>query len=244
MNLRAAVKYKSGAALKSAGIFSAVLLAVQLVVQATARAAAADGGNSITIYSGYIFGAWVMMLVLGIVSVREDLRFFIQNGVGRRTTFAAQWVNALELATLLSLGGTAFQLLGGAIAGEALYVQVGGLYGALYARGAAFLTLGQQAEAIVLHMSFLAMAYMGGMFFSLLFYVLNKTMQVVAGVALPLLVFGGAPFLWDRFSGPITAAFHFLEGSPWHLLQALLFITAVVGTVNGLITRRIPIRGL
>jgi hypothetical protein len=88
------------------------------------------------------------------------------------------------------------------------------------------------------------MAYMGGMFFSLLFYVLNKTMQIVVAVSIPFLLFGGIPFLWPYFSGPLTAVYRFCVVNSWNLLLVFLIVTAIIGAVNGLITRRIPIRGL
>lgn len=244
MNLRAAVHYKSKDMLKSAGTYFIVLLTILLAVIAIARINVSNGGSSYVTFSGYTIGAWVMMLVMGICAIREDLRFFIQNGVGRRTAFLTQWIAALELAALLAIGGQLFQLLANAIAQSTPNVRIGELYSMLYAQGAMSLSLWQHVESFILYLGFLLMAYMGGMFFSLLFYVLNKTMQIVVAVSISFLLFGGIPFLWPYFSGPLTAVYRFCVVNSWNLLLVFLIVTAIIGAVNGLITRRIPIRGL
>ncbi|HCU08166.1 MAG TPA: hypothetical protein DF480_04255 [Clostridiales bacterium] len=244
MNLRAASLYKSKNALKSAGAYFIVLLLILLAVIAIARINVSNGGSSYVTFSGYTIGAWVMMLVMGITAIREDLRFFIQNGIGRRTAFVTQWVAALELAVLLAVGGQLFQFLANAIAQSVPNIRIGELYSMLYAQGAMSLSLWQHVESFVLYLGFLLMAYMGGMFFSLLFYVLNKTMQVVIAVSIPFLLFVGIPFLWPYFSAPLTALYQFCSVNSWNLLLVFLIITAVIGAVNGLITRRIHIRGL
>lgn len=141
MNLRAASQYKSKNELKSAGAYFIVLLLILLAVIAIARINVSNGGSSYDSFSGYTFGAWVMMLVMGIIAIREDLRFFIQNGVGRRTAFVTQWIAALELAVLLAVGGQLFQFLANAIARSMPNIRIGELYSMLYAQGAMSLSL-------------------------------------------------------------------------------------------------------
>ncbi len=244
MKLRAVTKYKSDQALKSALVYFVILLVVLAGVISIARVTAAEGSDSYVTFSGYTIGAWVMMLVIGIVSIREDLRFLIQNGVGRRTAFLAQWISALELAALLAIGGQIFQFLATAVTKGMANVKIGELYSIMYAKDAPTLTLWQHLETFFLYLGFLVMAYMAGMFFSLMFYKLNKMLQVTVAVALPLLFFGGMPFLWMHFSAPITAVYRFAASSSWNLLLVFLIVTAGLGTINGLMTRRIPIRGL
>lgn len=244
MKLRAVIKYKSDHALKSAGIYFVILLIVLAGVISIARVTASEGSDSYVTFSGYTVGAWIMMLVIGICSIREDLRFFIQNGVGRRTTFLAQWISALELAALLAIGGQVFQALATAITRNMANVKIGELYSMMYAKNAPSLTLWQHMETFFLYLGFLVMAYMAGMFFSLMFYKLNKVLQIVVAVALPLLFFGGMPFLWMHFSTPLTALWRFAASSSWNLLLVFLISTGALGIINGLMTRRIPIRGL
>ncbi|NLM77065.1 MAG: hypothetical protein GX173_03150, partial [Ruminococcaceae bacterium] len=41
-------------------------------------------------FTGFGFAAAIFLFISGIVAIREDLRLFMQNGIGRKTTFVIQ----------------------------------------------------------------------------------------------------------------------------------------------------------
>ena len=114
-HLGKALRYKLRSSLPGIAIFYAISIAVlfgiligilQLIVKI-------DGmENSI---SGFGMAAAIMVFVVGIVTIREDLRLFIQHGIGRRTIFIMESLAILIVSMILALGERLLMMAGALI---------------------------------------------------------------------------------------------------------------------------------
>lgn len=244
MNIRTTFHYKFSSLLKSAftffGILTFILLAMTIWIGFLQRS---NAGTS-SFFSGYTLGASIMMLVAGICSIREDLRMFIQNGFGRKTTYITEALVAVAISAVIALGGEVFLVLGGAVASSFPDLYISDLYPLLYAGGSGSLTLTQHMASIALTMTLLTMMFLVGVFFSLLFYILSKKWTIAVGIALPLSVFGVLPGVVLRFSQQALALANFAGQSSWNLCLIFLIIAVAAAGMDWLLARRIHIRGL
>jgi hypothetical protein len=244
MSIKTTFHYKFSSLIKSAFIFFGVLSFILLAMTIWIGFFQRNHAGTSSFFSGYTLGASIMMLVVGICSIREDLRMFIQNGFGRKTTYITEFLVAVAISAVIALGGELFLILGGAVASSFPDLYISDLYPLLYAGGSSSLTLAQHMSSMALTVSLLTMMFLGGMFFSLLFYILSKKWTIAVAIALPLSVFGVLPGIVLRFSRQALALADFAGQSSWNLCLIFLIIAMPVAGINWALTRRIHIRGL
>jgi len=242
MKIKTALQYKYRNSLKSALIFFSIITFV-LVAMAVGFGLF-QNPNATTYFSGYTFAAIIMMFVVGVVSIRDDLRLYIQNGIGRKTVFVVEIAMAFLSAVAIAIGGEIFMLLGRVISRnvERFYVQ--DFYPLIYAGGSSSLTFIQHIESVILAASLMLLAFSGGMFFSLIFYRLHKNWSILIAVTIPFIVFGVIPVMVLRHYTQISSWISFVAASSWNLVLVLSVFSLVLFFINWLLTRKIHIRGL
>ncbi len=244
MNIRTTFQYKLKESMKSALTFFGVLALILLFMITWIGVLQSDNSGSSSFFSGYTIGAAIMMLVIGICSIREDLRLFIQNGVGRKTTYSTEILSAIAISFMLAIGGQIFLGLGHVVASNFPEVYVSDLYPLIYADGTNALTLLQHIESTFLSVALFMMMFLCGEFFSLLFYILSKKWTIVVSIALPLLLFGGVPTVALRFPEQAVLFGHFAAQSSWNLSFVFLVVAVIAAGIDWMIVRKVHIKGL
>lgn len=242
MKIQTAIQYKYKSTVKSAFIFFSILTLLLLFMVIWFRSL--KGDNSTMYFSGYGFAATIMMFVVGICSIREDLRLYIQNGIARKTTFVVEILMALFSAALISAGGEIFMLMGNAVSRSVERFFVNDFYQFIYADKAFSLSFVQHMESMGVAASFMLTAFAGGMFFSLMFYRLNKAWSIVAAISIPFLLLGLLPNVLYKYYEQTSAMIAFIAASPWNLVLVLSGISCITLVVDWLLIKNIHIRGL
>jgi len=155
------------------GITVAIIIALGLVITSDTSAE----NVSITGIGGVGF---VHFLILGISGIRSDLRFFIQHGISRRTTFFSHLYGSLICSAALGLISEAFNLILHNLLGFAFY-------------GSAFTIQGFFTNWVTYIFTFFT-AWQVGAFISLIYYRLSKMQQIVfsvTAIAIIILAFSG-----------------------------------------------------
>lgn len=195
--------------------------------------------------SGFGMAAAIMVFVVGIVTIREDLRLFIQHGIGRRTIFIMESLTILIISFILAIGERLLISAGVAFTRNNPDIQVVDLYQNLFMeRTLVQSSLATHLESIAAFFAVIAGAYFTGMLISLVFYRLNKLWTVIVAVGAPLFLFVGLPILMNYFALSFEAPMNFLLSSPWIFIGCTLAGTAVIALLNWLLLRRAPIKAI
>lgn len=200
MSLKGALRYDIKATLRGLSIFLGVIVLVWLL---NYMLAAAFGGNG-AYSSGSELALPIYVFVAGIISVREDLRLFLQNGRGRKTVFVAQVVVAFFacIATAVAMGLLLmlFYFITRLLTPQLTFASQLGLFGLQGMEGWA---------ALPKIMAFLFLAslpsFFFGMLISLIYYRLSKLGKVVFSVVTPGVLFIGLPVLVLRNAALLQA---------------------------------------
>ncbi|MEA5059125.1 MAG: hypothetical protein VB049_03680 [Candidatus Pelethousia sp.] len=223
MNLKAALLYDLWTSLRSIRIF---IIVMALVWLAGLIMAVGLGSDSLHL-NGFEVAAAIFAFVTGIVSVREDLRLFLQNGCGRPTTFVLQLILAVFLAIVLAVTGglllELFRLVSGWVAPQIKIVSIYQLMGMAEGKN--------RVAAMLSGMGYIFFqslpACLGGMAVSLLYYRLNKLGKVAVSIAVPVTLFIGIPVYLGTH--PVVAhALASLIGGFIHAFSSTLALTAVL----------------
>lgn len=243
MQLKGALIYEFQDSMKANGVFVAVLYLVGLINIILSAVLGNATGN----FGGMEVSAWVYVLVVGIVSVRQDLRLFLQNGRGRPTVFLLQIFVCFLCAVVLALAApvisAVLQLTSRLVAP---HTQMQTAFEAIFLYEGRPIT-GWESMAF----SFLACvpAYFFGMAISLIYYRLTKLAKVIFSIAAPGLLFVGLPLALANnpaLSSAIRAAVvGFLNG--FESLLGLFAVLALIGTaffglLSWLLLRRAPVQ--
>ncbi|MCL2201312.1 MAG: hypothetical protein FWB75_05040 [Oscillospiraceae bacterium] len=239
--------WKSG--LAAAGVMLAIMIILAIILTVTVTYTGADGyiveavnedlnlnidfsGSLTVLDAGGIFT--MMLFIVGIVSVREDLKFFIQHGMGRKTTYAANILISLICAAGASLISLIFLLISEFI--PLFHVNLTNIF--------------SNNPLVSWLLSTLSMffAWQLGSLISLIYYRLNTLAKVIfsiAAAALFLFVLRGlfSNLLDVLFPGyttfwGVTGFF----GNPVNLALTLLAAGIVCSIGNFLLIRRAPIK--
>ena len=219
---------------KTHGLFFGIMFIVYLSILLLSGGDISGGS-----FSG---SAEIFSFVVGIVSVRQDLRLFLQNGKGRRTVFLAQVFlalgNALFMALALPLLGILIQVL----ASSLFPGNSGVLWGEF-----SFLYSGVQASLpVMIALAFLAnfAVFFLGMCISLIYYRLNKLGKLLVSLGVPALI------ILLAIQGVRTESLHavlrFLLDLPSPLaVYAVICIPAafLCAGASWLLLRRAPVTG-
>jgi len=115
--------------------------------------------------------ALLSLFIVGIVGIREDIKFLLQNGMGRRTVFTCTFLASIITAVVLGFFGELFNL-------------ISYNWSVFSLRG---LTLDATNHTFLLgwlfHIAVLFMAWQLGTFVSLIYYRLNKIGQIVFSIS-------------------------------------------------------------
>jgi len=122
---------------------------------------------------------FVHLLIMGIAGIRSDLRFFIQHGISRRTTYFSHLYGSLICGAALGLFCELFNLISYHWLGFTFY-------------GSAF-TIQSFLANWMMYMFTFFFAWQAGALISLIYYRLGKMQQIVFTVTvIALVIFGGS----------------------------------------------------
>ena len=245
MDIKGALRYDIKASLRSLGIFLIVMILVWLLNFILAIVVSGDGSYS----GGFDMAVTIYMFVVGIISVREDLRLFLQNGRGRPTVFLAQIVVALFASAALAVASSLlmglFQLITIWLAPQLEFTSLYGLFG----MGSGAHGLAALPEAIAFTFFQCLPAFLLGTAVSLIYYRLSKLGKVAFSIAVPAVLFVGLPILIGTnpeiakaFVAFITFISKFLK-TPLALLAAFALISSpILALGSWLLLRKAPIK--
>ncbi len=240
MNLKPAFRYQFNNYIRGSVV---VFLIIFLIVSvAMVFSLSFDNGSSNISVSGYSFAAIVFLFVMGIVSIRNDLRLCLQFGVSRRTAFLSELLAVLSVSAVIVVVG---ELLNGAamlfLAGNEHFF-VGDFYQIIYLRDtSSVLTLAQHAQSALMNFSLVLSACLFGMFFSLMFWRLSRTWTIIVAVAIPLLL-NLVPAALYKLGVNFQPFILWLAASPYYLVLFALALAAFFGIINWLLLRNANIK--
>ena len=209
------------------GISLCVIVAVRLLF-----AFSGNGGNFTAAIGGVGF---FHFLIIGIAGIRADLRFFIQHGMSRRTTFLSNLYGSLICGIALGL----FCMLFNLIAGHWLR---------LIHTDSAFTIPGFFTDWAGYTFSFF-FAWQIGALISLIYYRLGKTQQIVftaAVFAFTMLGGLGAILRFIGLAGGFENMIHWIVENPESLTTMGIWFCLPIGILaaagNSLLLRRVQIK--
>jgi len=210
------------------GIAVAIVIAIGFMVTVNVN----DVNISITGIGGVGF---VHFLVMGIAGIRSDLKFYIQHGISRRTTFLSHLYASLICAIALGLFCEVFNLI--------TYHLLGFVF-----HGSAFTIQGFMTNWMMYAFAFFA-AWQVGALLSLIYYRLSKMQQIVfsvAAIAIIVLAFAGGmrhlaglgDDLGDLIRNIIENTIRLTEMAAW--IGLLIGLLAAAG--NYLLLQRVEVK--
>ncbi|HWP79398.1 MAG TPA: hypothetical protein VN446_02040 [Candidatus Acidoferrum sp.] len=236
MNVRPAFRYQFFVFLQGAIVMFLIMTAI--ITAFMTIAFAADEGTSIVSFSGYGLSTTIFMFVMGIVNVRSDLRLSLQFGVSRRTSFICEVLAALSVSALLAAGGEVINSVARAVSDGRTNIIIADLYQLLYVGGnGARMSVSQHAMSMLFNTAFALSVCMLGMFFSLMFWRLNKFWTVVAALAIPVVINGG-PMLLYMMGFDFIAFGRWLGTNPLNFMACFAAVIALAGLVDWLLLRK------
>lgn len=244
MNLRPAYKYKLRGTILSIVIFYSIMVVVVAAYLIGAININVNiDGSSYSSFAGYGMAATIFMFIGGIVAIREDLRLFMQNGIGRRTTFLAQVLVTATTSLILAFMGELLLKVSQIIASSRENVVISDYYYILFAENnLSRSTYLMHLESIITYTVMFIAAYACGVFISLLFYRLNKLWTVVVAVGAPVFTFIGLPLIITRLNISLRGPIELIISSPWTYIAFFVVLSIVAGIPGWLLLRRAPVK--
>lgn len=241
-----AFRYSIKGYLKASIIFGGIMVIVYIFLNIL-LGLAIDGGSANI--ASFEISSFIFMFILGITSIREDLRMFIQHGIGRKTSFITSVLCALSIGLLLSVFGELLMATSAAIFYNNNEIIVQSFYQSIM--GIEIMTFGQHLFSILVNFSIGLTAYFSGMFCSLIFYRLSKFGKLLVAIGVPAFFIILLPLIARTGPGSI-----FMQGigklfvnmanliavSNWYLILFALIITLVFAVFCRLLVRRAPIQ--
>jgi len=249
MNIMPAFRYRLAEAVKGALIFFGIMVLSMTGVTSVIFYIGIQGGHISGNFSGFGIAAAIMMFVIGICTIREDLRLMLQNGMGRRTVFVTELLTIVTVALLLAALGELLVIAGQAVTSGWSNYYITDIFQIVYfSEMGAHLTLTAHIASMACFFALYVCANLAGMFFSLLFYRLNKAWTIIVAIGAPLLLIFGLPNLlfWrgnpSFLSTALTKLFAFSFSTPWTLLLTFAVCAVLIAVVNWLMLRRAPVK--
>ena len=249
LHIKRALIYKIKDSVIGIGIFYAIMVIVTMafVTGSLRFIINLDGtnGTSSSSFNGFGVAAIIGVFVIGIVSIREDLRLFLQNGTGRQTVFVVESLAAVLISAVLAIGGEILVSIASALVRSYDRIMINDLYHLIYTEGSTrSMTMMTHIESVLIFFVFFICANIAGTFISLVFYRLNKIWTVIVAVGVPLFLIFGLPVLISYFNISFAAPAAFLSSSPWALIAFALLLSLVISLFNWLLLRRAPIKAV
>jgi len=176
--------------------------------------------------------AMFMFFIFGIAGIREDLRFYLQHGMGRRTTYWSFVVGALISGAVVGLLGEALNL-------------AFRFWPAFPLSGLNFNPVSGFFIGWVLHIGFFFFAWQFGALLSLIYYRLSKNQQIIFTVAaiatFVIILPRAAASLLPSADVIATAVYSFLS-SPLNWIVIIFSLCAGTALGNFLLLRRANVK--
>lgn len=237
MNFLPVFKYRLKDDLKAVGVFLLVtLLCMVLVIYGIMIMVSEINGRVI---SNFSIALTVFSFVLGIVTVREDLRLGIQNGVSRGTSLSACFTANVVASLAAALGVTLVEWLSVATQNTTNAALVS-FYAMIYGEDA---SLAGQLRSFLLSFVWSGSAVFVGSFLSLMYWRLNKLWRWVVslGMGAALILLLNAAMIVGGFMDRVLAFFRWLGEAPVNLCVFLVGVAVVFAVFDWLLTRKAPI---
>ena len=237
MNFLPIFKYRLKDDLKAVGVFLIVtLLCMVLVIYGIMIMVSEINGRVI---SNFSIALTVFSFVLGIVTVREDLRLGIQNGVSRGTSLAACFTANVVASLAAALGVTLVEWLSVATQNTTNAALVS-FYAMIYGEDA---SLAGQLRSFLLSFVWSGSAVFVGSFLSLMYWRLSKLWRWVVslGMGAAIILLLNATFIVGGFMDRVLSFFRWLGEAPANLCVFLVGVAVVFAVFDWLLTRKAPI---
>lgn len=237
MNFLPIFKYRLKDDLKAVGVFLLVtLLCTVLVIYGVLIMVSAIDER---VVSNFSIALTVFSFVIGIVTVREDLRLGIQNGVSRGTSLAACFTANVVASMVAALGVTLVEWLSVATQ-DTTNAALMSFYAMIYGED---LSLSGQLRSFLLSFVWSGSAVFVGSFLSLLYWRLTKLWRwiVSLGMGAALLLLMNAAVISGRLMDKVLSFFRWLGEAPLNLSMFLIGVAVVFAVIDWLLTRKAPI---
>lgn len=249
LRISPAFRYIFQGYLRSAGMFAAltimIFVALGIIFGITSNSSSSVNMNG----ASFQFASLIFIMVVGIVSIREDLRMLIQHGIGRKTSFIASCLAAMAIALSLAVFSEIINAAFTAITSGQQNITVYSWISMLLPEGEMGFSL--YLLSIVISFSFLLGAYFMGMFISLVFYRLSKSWRLVVAIGVPAFFIIILPLfartaagqtLFGAISRLLLNMAELIAQSAWYLVLFALAFALVFAFFSRLLTRRAAIQ--
>jgi len=240
---RSAFRYQVTDLLKNATIFFAVMVAIVAALIIGALSIRSSGNIEIhSSFNGLGLASAICQFVFGISVSRSNLRLCTQLGVSRRSAFFSLLLSGLAVSVILAVAGEALigslQLISFAHG----RLTLSDLYQMIYAGASSeALSFTQHLNSVLMITCLLLCCFSFGVFFTLLFWRLNKALRIVVAIAIPLAI-NGVPVLLYRLGINLKPLFIWLSSSVYHLDLFFLLLTLVFIAIEWLLLRHTNIK--
>ena len=235
MNLKPTFRYQFINCMRAAAIVYPILIAIVAVLLIGAA------NSSSVSFTGYCITTTIFMFVIGVTNIRSDLRLCLQFGVSRRTAFVSELLAVLSASAVLAVAGELLIGIAQIISTSKSNYFIADIYQLIYLEGEFNLTFIQHIISALFSTSLMFTSCLLGMFFSLMFWRLNKLWTVFAAISIPLLI-NGVPALLYKAGADLTPLFNWLLSSPFNFVLFFLLAAAMIGIINWLILRNANIK--
>lgn len=196
-----------------------------------------DGVEQSTSTMNFTMPYIIFMLVLGIITIREDMRVGIQNGASRSTSFLSNISCMAATSACLALSGIIFYTVWNKLdTGVVLIDFYSMMYLGSFTPSALESMLMSAAMTLTMSLAFASI----GCFMSLMYWRLSKTgkwvVSIGMGAAVILLINAGSAF--DSVASAVARTVQFIVKTPWHLNGTLVILAAAFYVFSALLVRR------
>jgi len=249
MNVRPAFTYKFREIIKGIAVFYGIMVAILTGVIYLAYINLSNNNTTTSNFSAFMVAAANTLFVIGIVTIREDIRLMMQNGIGRRTIFITELLLTLSISLILAVAGELLIAIGQAITANWQGIFITDIYQLIYTYESNYkMSFLQHLESIAFAFSIYVCATLAGMLISLIFYRLSKIGTIIVAVGSPLFLFIILPITLKRsgagylLRSVLMAVFQFIHSSPWAFIFCSLLATIFISIFSWLLMRRAPVK--
>jgi len=239
MNLKPAYRYQFKNFLKGSAVFYIIMA---FIITAFMVLSVNIGENSSINFGGYGLSVAIYMFVVGIVYIRSDLRLCLQFGISRRTAFLSELLSLLSISVILSIAGELVTASAQAVASGKPNVFVFDFYQLIYlGTDRVSPTFGQHIMSAFTNTSLFCSVCIVGMFFSLLFWRLNKFWTIVVAISIPFAL-NGIPYLLVKLGVNLNPLVKWIASSPFCFILTCFVIAALVAIIDWCLLRNANIK--
>lgn len=241
MNFKPSFRYQFSSFLKGSAVVYLILTIIAAGLMLGTMYVSTDSTSTFS-FKGFSITAAIFLFVMGIVNIRSDLRLCLQFGISRRTSFVSELTAVLATSFILAVAGELLTGIIQALSSNNSNFYVADLYQLIYERhSTTALTLGQHAMSALLNTSLTFCACIGGMFFSLMFWRLNKLWTIVVAISIPLLA-NIVPIILYKAGVNLEPLVTWIGSSPVNFVLFFLMTATLFVIINWLLLRKANIK--